>query len=142
MTILGGEPCGPQSLPTCLQPWSFSCPTERPRRFGPTWCIRPYGLPLWSWPPFAPWGLRVSVAAVVSYGVSVQRQRSNPYSLGMGLARYPYLITSDVTIADAAPRETLQLVLAVLLLGALGLFPSLYYLYRLFKGDSIFREFE
>lgn len=60
----------------------------------------------------------------------------------MGLARYPYLITSDVTIADAAPRETLQLVLAVLLLGALGLFPSLYYLYRIFKGDSIFREFE
>ena len=47
-----------------------------------------------------------------------------------------------MTIADAAPRETLQLVLAVLLLGALGLFPSLYYLYRIFKGDSIFREFE
>jgi cytochrome d ubiquinol oxidase subunit II len=61
---------------------------------------------------------------------------------GWAFAQNPYLITPDVTIADAAPRETLQLVLAVLLLGALGLFPSLYYLYRIFKGDSIFRQLE
>jgi hypothetical protein len=34
------------------------------------------------------------------------------------------------------------LVLAVLLLGALMLFPSLYYLYRIFKGGSILRALE
>jgi cytochrome d ubiquinol oxidase subunit II len=61
---------------------------------------------------------------------------------GWAFAQYPYLITPDVTIADAAPVQTLQLVLAVLLLGALMLFPSLYYLYRVFKGGSILRALE
>lgn len=61
---------------------------------------------------------------------------------GWALAQYPYVITPDVTIADAAPVRTLQLVLAVLLAGALVLFPSLYYLYRIFKGGTILRELE
>ncbi|WP_447987412.1 cytochrome d ubiquinol oxidase subunit II [Nitrospira sp. Nam74] len=61
---------------------------------------------------------------------------------GWALAQYPYLVEPDVTIADAAPSSTLQLVLIALLAGALVLFPSLYYLYRVFKGGTILRALE
>jgi cytochrome d ubiquinol oxidase subunit II len=53
---------------------------------------------------------------------------------GWALAQYPYLIPPDLTIrAAAAPRITLILSLWVLGLGALVLFPSLIYLFRIFK---------
>jgi cytochrome bd ubiquinol oxidase subunit II len=61
---------------------------------------------------------------------------------GWALAQYPYLVTPDVTIADSAPPATLKLVLAALLIGACALFPSLYYLYRIFKGGTILRVLE
>jgi cytochrome d ubiquinol oxidase subunit II len=61
---------------------------------------------------------------------------------GWGVAQYPYLVIPDVTIADSAPIQTQQLVLAALLIGALLLFPSLYYLYRIFKGGTIRRVME
>jgi len=61
---------------------------------------------------------------------------------GWGVAQYPYLVIPDVTISDSAPLPTLQLVLATLLIGALLLFPSLYYLYRIFKGGTILRVLE
>ncbi len=53
---------------------------------------------------------------------------------GWALAQYPYLIPPDLTIRSAAaPRVTLVLVLWVLAAGALVLFPSLIYLFRVFK---------
>lgn len=53
---------------------------------------------------------------------------------GWGLAQYPYLLPPDLTIgAAAAPRVTLELALAAVALGAVVLFPSLYYLLRVFK---------
>jgi len=53
---------------------------------------------------------------------------------GWALAQYPYLIPPDLTIrAAAAPRITLVLSLWTLGLGALVLFPSLIYLFRVFK---------
>jgi cytochrome d ubiquinol oxidase subunit II len=53
---------------------------------------------------------------------------------GWALAQYPYLIPPDLTIhSAAAPRVTLVLVLWVLAAGALVLFPSLIYLFRVFK---------
>jgi len=61
---------------------------------------------------------------------------------GWGVAQYPYLVIPDITISDSAPLQTLQLVLATLLIGALLLFPSLYYLYRIFKGGTIRRALE
>lgn len=61
---------------------------------------------------------------------------------GWALAQYPYLVTPDVTIADSAPPATLKLVLVALLAGACVLFPSLYYLYRIFKGGTILRVLE
>jgi cytochrome d ubiquinol oxidase subunit II len=53
---------------------------------------------------------------------------------GWALAQYPYLVPPDLTIQSAAaPRVTLVLVLWALGLGALVLFPSLVYLFRVFK---------
>jgi cytochrome d ubiquinol oxidase subunit II len=54
---------------------------------------------------------------------------------GWGLAQYPYLVPRALTIADAAaPRITLELALTAVLVGAVVLLPSLYYLMKVFKG--------
>jgi cytochrome d ubiquinol oxidase subunit II len=56
---------------------------------------------------------------------------------GWGLAQYPYVVPPTLTIADAAaPRITLTLVLWALAAGALVLFPSLAYLFRVFKRSG------
>ncbi|HJU03950.1 MAG TPA: cytochrome d ubiquinol oxidase subunit II [Nitrospiraceae bacterium] len=58
---------------------------------------------------------------------------------GWAFAQYPYLIEPSLTISNAAaPPQTLRLLLGVLLLGAILLFPSLYYLYRIFKSRAVF----
>ena len=54
--------------------------------------------------------------------------------LGWGLAQSPYLIVPDLTIADAAsPGATLRLLVIGLGVGATLLFPSLGYLFYIFK---------
>jgi cytochrome d ubiquinol oxidase subunit II len=59
--------------------------------------------------------------------------------LGWGASQYPYLVVPDVTLASAsAPRVTQTALLAALALGALTLFPSLYLLFRVFKGERPF----
>ena len=56
---------------------------------------------------------------------------------GWGAAQYPHLVAPDVTIYNsAAPAITLRLVWWALLAGSALLFPSLYYLYRVFKGSA------
>jgi cytochrome d ubiquinol oxidase subunit II len=56
---------------------------------------------------------------------------------GWGLAQYPYLLPPDLTIAAAAaPRVTLELALGAVSVGAIVLFPSLYYLLHVFKSPS------
>ena len=56
---------------------------------------------------------------------------------GWGLAQYPYLLPPDLTIAAAAaPTITLELALGAVSVGAIVLFPSLYYLLRVFKSPS------
>ena len=57
---------------------------------------------------------------------------------GWALSQYPYLVEPNITIADAAPAETLRLLLMSLILGSIILFPLLYYLYRIFKGRVVF----
>jgi cytochrome bd ubiquinol oxidase subunit II len=53
---------------------------------------------------------------------------------GWAVAQYPYLLPPSLTIeAAAAPSRTLFLVLVALAAGACVLFPSLYYLFRIFK---------
>ena len=59
--------------------------------------------------------------------------------LGWGAGQYPYLVEPNITISDAAaPAVTLRLLLIALGLGALVLFPSLFFLYRIFKGPDVF----
>jgi cytochrome bd ubiquinol oxidase subunit II len=56
---------------------------------------------------------------------------------GWAVAQYPYVLPPDLTIAGAAaPAATLRLVLGALALGAAVLFPSLRYLFRVFKGGA------
>jgi cytochrome bd ubiquinol oxidase subunit II len=58
---------------------------------------------------------------------------------GWALAQYPYLVVPDFTIAgSAAPPITLRLLLWALAAGALILFPSFYYLFKVFKGGTAF----
>lgn len=57
---------------------------------------------------------------------------------GWGLAQYPYLIYPDVTLAGAAaPDPTLEFILYTLPLGLLVLLPSLWFLFRVFKGKVL-----
>jgi cytochrome d ubiquinol oxidase subunit II len=54
--------------------------------------------------------------------------------LGWAFAQFPNLVEPDITIASAAaPAVTLELLLGALVLGGIVLFPSYYYLFRIFK---------
>jgi cytochrome d ubiquinol oxidase subunit II len=54
-------------------------------------------------------------------------------------AQFPYLVPPSLTIYNAAaPAQTLQWLLLALCTGAVLLFPSLYYLFRVFKQRAIF----
>jgi len=56
---------------------------------------------------------------------------------GWSLAQYPRLITPDVTIFNAAaPEITLRLLAYALVAGAVVLFPSLFFLFRVFKSKE------
>jgi len=56
---------------------------------------------------------------------------------GWALSQFPYLVEPSITIYDAAPPATLHMLLVSLLVGSVALFPLLFYLYRLFKGESL-----
>lgn len=59
--------------------------------------------------------------------------------LGWGASQYPYLVVPDLTLAAAsAPPRTQALLLGALGLGASTLFPSLWLLFRVFKGERPF----
>jgi cytochrome d ubiquinol oxidase subunit II len=54
-----------------------------------------------------------------------------------GLAQYPYLVPPGLTIdGSAAPTLILRLLLGALALGSLVLLPSLFVLFRIFKGHT------
>jgi cytochrome bd ubiquinol oxidase subunit II len=56
---------------------------------------------------------------------------------GWSLAQYPRLVTPNITIFDAAaPEITLRLLTYALAVGAVVLFPSLFFLFRVFKGKE------
>jgi cytochrome d ubiquinol oxidase subunit II len=53
---------------------------------------------------------------------------------GWGLAQFPFVIGPDLTFANsAAPESVLNALVRALAAGAILLFPSLWYLYRIFK---------
>ncbi len=56
---------------------------------------------------------------------------------GWAWSQFPYVVPPDLTIAiSASPRATLRLVLGALVVGAAVLFPSLFYLFRVFKSSD------
>jgi cytochrome bd ubiquinol oxidase subunit II len=58
---------------------------------------------------------------------------------GWAVSQYPYLVVPDVTLeASAANPRTLRLLVYALAAGSVLLFPSLYVLYRIFKGRRAF----
>jgi cytochrome d ubiquinol oxidase subunit II len=58
---------------------------------------------------------------------------------GWGASQYPYLVVPDLTLASAsAPRATQVALLWALGAGAVLLFPALYVLFRVFKGERPF----
>jgi cytochrome d ubiquinol oxidase subunit II len=56
---------------------------------------------------------------------------------GWGLAQRPYLIYPDITLSEAAaPPATLKFILYSLPFGMAILLPSLWFLFKVFKGDQ------
>lgn len=103
------------------------------------------GASAWSWP------LHLATAACASgalYALWARRYAAARLCAaaqaaliicGWALAQYPYLVAPDITIAQAAaPPVTIRLLLWALVGGALVLFPSFYYLFRVFKGGTAF----
>jgi len=92
-------------------------------------------------------GVLMGVAALAAFGALWQRRyrlariaAAGQVALilwGWGVAQYPYMLPPDLTIAGAAaPKITLEVVLIAIGVGAIVLFPSLYYLFRVFKGKQ------
>ena len=56
--------------------------------------------------------------------------------LGWAFAQFPYLVEPEITIYSvAASHDTLRLLIIALAVGVLVLFPSYYYLFRIFKSE-------
>lgn len=96
------------------------------------------------------WALPFHVAAAIAAATAAWSLWTRRYRLarvaaaaqvscilwGWAVAQYPFIIPRSMTIAEvAAPAVTLRLVLWTLLAGGLVLFPSLFYLFRIFKGE-------
>ncbi|MFZ5623080.1 MAG: cytochrome d ubiquinol oxidase subunit II [Gemmatimonadota bacterium] len=96
-----------------------------------------------------PWSLPVQALIAVSAIVTLLALWRRQYRLaraaapaqvtlilvGWALTQYPYIVPPTLTVQDAAaPDATLALLLLALGAGAVLLFPSLYYLFRIFKS--------
>jgi cytochrome d ubiquinol oxidase subunit II len=77
------------------------------------------------------WRRRFAVARVAAIG------QVTLILTGWALAQYPYLITPDVTILNSAgPAATLRLLILALGVGGIVLFPSLAFLFYIFKAKE------
>jgi len=96
-----------------------------------------------------PLHLATAAAALTAFGALLRRRvrlaraaaaaQAALIVLGWGASQHPYLVVPDVTLASAAaPRATLVPVLWALAAGAVLLFPALYLLFRVFKGERPF----
>ncbi len=94
------------------------------------------------------WGLPVRIATGVCATAALAALRLRRYRAarvaataqialilwGCALAQRPYLVPPDLTIQNAAaPAAVLRLLLGALAAGSIILFPSLFYLFRIFK---------
>ena len=97
----------------------------------------------WTWP------LQITTAGLAIGALTALVQRRYRWARGFAiaqvalilwgwaLAQFPYLVWPDVTIQGAAaPEPTLRFLMWALGAGALLLFPSLWYLFRVFKREG------
>lgn len=97
----------------------------------------------WTWP------LQIATAIVATGAISLLWVRKFKLARvcaaaqvtlilwGWGAAMYPHLVMPQLTIQNAAaPATTLRLLVVALIAGSLLLFPSLYYLFRVFKSGQ------
>jgi cytochrome d ubiquinol oxidase subunit II len=99
----------------------------------------------WSLPFHAATGVAAVVAfwALATGRVTLARAAAAAQTalivLGWGASQYPYLVAPDLTLASAsAPARTQHLLLVALAAGFVVLFPCLYLLFRVFKGQRPF----
>ena len=99
----------------------------------------------WSWPVQIATGFAATgtIVALLVHRYFVARTlaviQTALILAGWGFSINPDLVAGSVSIADAAaPAITLRLLIGGLTAGALVLFPSLYYLFRVFKGQRAF----
>ena len=96
-----------------------------------------------------PLHLATAIAAVAAFAALLGRRvRAARFAaavqvslvvLGWGASQYPFLIVPDLTIYNASgPRTTQVILLVTLAAGAVTLLPSLWLLFRVFKGERPF----
>jgi cytochrome d ubiquinol oxidase subunit II len=92
-----------------------------------------------------PLQLATAAAALTAFGALFARRfrlarlasaaQASLIVLGWAMSQYPYLVVPDVTISSASsPPQTQRLLLGALAAGAITLVPSLWLLFRVFKG--------
>lgn len=100
----------------------------------------------WTWPLH----LATAVAATTAFWALWTRRfgiaraavvaQTTLILLGWAASQYPYLLVPSHTLTSAAANpRTQELLLVALAVGSALLFPSLYVLYRVFKGNKPFR---
>jgi cytochrome d ubiquinol oxidase subunit II len=78
------------------------------------------------------WNRRFLLAQICAAGQTVL------ILCGWAVAQFPFLVVPNITISNAAASPlTLRLLLLAILVGGVMLFPSLYYLFRIFKARSL-----
>jgi cytochrome bd ubiquinol oxidase subunit II len=98
---------------------------------GWTWTLAAVAGAVWIGALLALWVRRYLLARVLAVGIVVLVLG------GWALAQYPYLISPEITIQNAAaPAATLRLLLIAIALGAVLLLPSMVWLFRVFKRTS------
>jgi cytochrome d ubiquinol oxidase subunit II len=99
----------------------------------------------WSLPLHAGTGAAAIAAFVALFRGRVRTARAAAAGqvtlivLGWGASQYPFIVVPDLTLAGAsAPRVTQVALLWALAAGSVVLFPALYALFRVFKGERPF----
>jgi cytochrome d ubiquinol oxidase subunit II len=100
----------------------------------------------WTWPLH----LATAASATTAFGALLRRRpalarvavvaQTILILLGWAASQYPYLLVPSHTLTSAAANPRTQgLLIIALAVGSVLLFPSLYVLYRVFKGNKPFR---
>jgi cytochrome d ubiquinol oxidase subunit II len=102
-----------------------------------TWALAALAAAVWLGSLYALYVRRYALARVLAVGLVTL------VLCGWALGQYPYLISPSITIRSAAaPAATLRPLLIALALGVVVLFPSMAWLFRVFKRRPAFAPLE